>query len=123
MQRPQLFEMTGQIDSQSASEVFDTLHKVHEVFKTTIILVTHDPLVSKLVDRVVAIRDGRTSTEIRRHRDRTSGTVDEEEWVILDQAGRLQLPKVGCHPRRSIAVSWSDVGNNWGKADCTRPED
>jgi peptide/nickel transport system ATP-binding protein len=86
-------EMTGQIDSQSAAEVFDTLHKVHETFNTTIILVTHDPLVSNLVDRVVAIRDGRTSTEIRRSRDRTNGTVDEEEWVILDQAGRLQLPK------------------------------
>jgi len=86
-------EMTGQIDSQSAAEVFETLHKVHESFNTTIILVTHDPLVSSLVDRVVAIRDGRTSTEIRRHRDEISGDVDEEEWVILDQAGRLQLPK------------------------------
>lgn len=86
-------EMTGQIDSQSAAEVFDTLHKVHEAFNTTIILVTHDPLVSRLVDRVVAIRDGRTSTEIRRQRDNVSGIVDEEEWVILDQTGRLQLPK------------------------------
>jgi peptide/nickel transport system ATP-binding protein len=86
-------EMTGQIDSQSAAEVFDTLHKVHEAFNTTIILVTHDPLVSSLVDRVVAIRDGRTSTEIRRHRDEVSGDVDEEEWVILDQTGRLQLPR------------------------------
>ena len=62
-------EMTGQIDSQSAAEVFATLHRVHEAFNTTIILVTHDPLVSGLVDRVIAIRDGRTSTEIRRHRD------------------------------------------------------
>ena len=86
-------EMTGQIDSQSAAEVFATLHRVHEAFNTTIILVTHDPLVSGLVDRVIAIRDGRTSTEIRRHRDELSGDVDEEEWVILDQAGRLQLPK------------------------------
>lgn len=86
-------EMTGQIDSQSASEVFETLRLVNEAFHTTIILVTHDPLVSSLVDRVVAIRDGRTSTEIRRRRDEISGHFDEEEWVILDQAGRMQLPK------------------------------
>lgn len=86
-------EMTGQIDSQSAGEVFATLHKVHDAFNTTIILVTHDPLVSGLVDRVIAIRDGRTSTEIRRRRDKESGKLDEEEWVILDQAGRMQLPK------------------------------
>jgi peptide/nickel transport system ATP-binding protein len=86
-------EMTGQIDSQSASDVFSTLRKINESFNTTIILVTHDPLVSRLVDRVIVIRDGRTSTEIRRNRDSVSGDVDEEEWVILDQAGRLQLPK------------------------------
>ncbi len=86
-------ELTGQIDSQSAAEVFETLYKVHDAFNTTIILVTHDPLVSSLVNRVIAIRDGRTSTEIRRHRDQTSGSLEEEEWVILDQVGRLQLPK------------------------------
>ncbi|UCE00208.1 MAG: ATP-binding cassette domain-containing protein [Chloroflexota bacterium] len=86
-------EMTGQIDSESASEVFSTLRKVNEAFNTTVILVTHDPLVSNLVDRVIAIRDGRTSTEIRRQRDEISGDINEEEWVILDQAGRLQLPK------------------------------
>ena len=86
-------EMTGQIDSQSAAEVFATIRKINETFNTTVILVTHDPLVSSLVDRVIAIRDGRTSTEIRRRRDEISGDIDEEEWVILDQAGRLQLPK------------------------------
>ena len=86
-------EVTGQIDSESASQVFEALRKINQEFNTTIILVTHDPLVSGLVDRVVAIRDGRTSTEIRRRRDQKSGDVHEEEWVILDQAGRLQLPK------------------------------
>jgi peptide/nickel transport system ATP-binding protein len=86
-------ELTGQIDSESANQVFESLRRINKRFNTTIILVTHDPLISGLVDRVVAIRDGRTSTEIRRRRDRESGDIHEEEWVILDQAGRLQLPK------------------------------
>jgi peptide/nickel transport system ATP-binding protein len=86
-------ELTGQIDSHSSSKVYDALRRINKAFNTTIILVTHDPLVSSLVDRVVAIRDGRTSTEIRRRRDQESGAIHEEEWVILDQAGRLQLPK------------------------------
>jgi ABC-type lipoprotein export system ATPase subunit len=59
-------ELSGQIDTQSAEEVFETLRRINQTYQTTIILVTHDPLVSGLVDRVVAIRDGRTSTEIRR---------------------------------------------------------
>jgi ABC-type lipoprotein export system ATPase subunit len=46
------------------------------------------------MDRVVTIRDGRTSTEIRRRRDREDGSLHEEEWVILDPAGRLQLPRI-----------------------------
>lgn len=86
-------EITGQIDSQSSMRVYETLRKINEAYKTTIILVTHDPLVSSLVDRVVAIRDGRTSMEVRRHIDHISGNVREEEWVIIDQVGRLQLPK------------------------------
>jgi peptide/nickel transport system ATP-binding protein len=86
-------EMTGQIDSQSSSQVFEVLRQVNRRYHTTIILVTHDPLVANLVDRVVAIRDGRTSTEIRRRRDHASGDIQEEEWVLVDQTGRLQLPK------------------------------
>lgn len=86
-------EITGQIDSEASRQVYNALRKINEAYNTTIILVTHDPLVSGLVDRVVAIRDGRTSTEIRRRVDHRSGNIHEEEWVILDQVGRLQLPR------------------------------
>lgn len=86
-------ELTGQIDTQSAQQVFDALKRVNQAYQTTIILVTHDALVSGLVNRVVAIRDGKTSSEIRRRHDQASGTTHEEEWVLMDQAGRLQMPK------------------------------
>jgi peptide/nickel transport system ATP-binding protein len=87
-------ELTGQVDTASAAEVFAALRRVNEAYGTTTILVTHDPLVANTVDRLVAIRDGRTSTEVRRRIDSQNGAVlDEEEWVILDPAGRLQLPQ------------------------------
>ncbi len=41
----------------------------------------------------MTVRDGRASTEIRRRWDRRNGNVHEEEWVILDPVGRLQLPR------------------------------
>jgi peptide/nickel transport system ATP-binding protein len=85
-------ELTGQVDSESAAQVFDALRAINQAFDTTIIVVTHDPQVASRVDRVVAIRDGRTSTEIRRRRNHQDGTVQEEEWVILDQVGRMQIP-------------------------------
>ncbi|NUM46643.1 MAG: ABC transporter ATP-binding protein [Anaerolineales bacterium] len=85
-------ELTGQVDSESANEIFTSLRLINKQLNTTIIIVTHDPSVAAKVDRVVAIRDGRTSTEVRRTFDHL-GKISEEEWVILDGAGRLQLPK------------------------------
>lgn len=86
-------ELTGQVDSESAMQVMDALQAINQAFGTTAIVVTHDPLVASRVDRVVTMRDGRTSTEVRRHREREGGSVHEEEWVILDPVGRLQLPR------------------------------
>jgi ABC-type lipoprotein export system ATPase subunit len=87
-------ELTGQVDSQSAMRVLDAVQAVNQAYGTTVIVVTHDPLVASRTDRVVTVRDGRTSTEIRRRRNEGSGSVHEEEWVILDPVGRLQLPHV-----------------------------
>jgi peptide/nickel transport system ATP-binding protein len=86
-------ELTGQVDSESAAQVFDALVSINQAFGTTVIVVTHDPMVASRMTRVVAIRDGRTSTEIRRRRDKDDGSLFEEEWVILDQVGRLQIPR------------------------------
>ncbi|MCB8953467.1 MAG: ABC transporter ATP-binding protein [Ardenticatenales bacterium] len=87
-------EPTGQVDSASAESIFHALRRLNEAYQTTIIVVTHDPKVSNHVNRVVGIRDGRTSTELRRVRRAEDGELEHEEWVIMDQAGRLQLPKV-----------------------------
>ena len=81
-------ELTGQVDSESALRVLDALRAINEAYGTAVIIVTHDPLLASRVDRVVTMRDGRTSTEIRRQREQ-----EDREWVILDRVGRLQLPR------------------------------
>ena len=61
-------EPTGELDTATAHEVFDLLRAVNEELGVTIVVVTHDPLVSEQVSRTIAIRDGRTSTETLRRR-------------------------------------------------------
>ena len=81
-------ELTGQVDSESALRVLDALRAINEAYGTAVIIVTHDPLLASRVDRVVTMREGRSSTEIRRQREQ-----EDREWVILDRVGRLQLPR------------------------------
>ena len=94
-------EPTGELDSATAAEVFGALQTANAELGVTVLIVTHDPAVSSVVRRVVAIRDGRTSTEILRHA--TTG-VDGEvahhavEYAVLDRAGRLQLPREMTEP-------------------------
>jgi len=89
-------EPTGELDTTTSSEIFGLLRRVNEELGTTIVIVTHDALVSEQVQRTVAIRDGRTSTEtVRRSSYSETGehTLISEEFAVLDRAGRLQLPK------------------------------
>ncbi len=86
-------EPTGQIDTEAAMQVLDALQVINQTLKTTIILVTHSALIASRMERVVTIRDGHASTEIRRRRDCSDDSFHEEEWTILDPTGRLQLPR------------------------------
>ena len=93
--RPKLLladEPTGEVDSHSAEQIFRSLRSLNEEFNVTIMIVTHDMTVATRVDRVVGMRDGRTSTEILRRRQ-GDVAIGEEEYAILDRAGRLQLPE------------------------------
>ena len=88
-------EPTGELDSDTADGVIGVLRKVNEEDGVTVIVVTHDPLIADRVNRTVAIRDGRTSSEVLR-RTETDGAGRQqlvaEEFAVLDRVGRLQLP-------------------------------
>ncbi len=94
-------EPTGELDSATAAEVFGALQTANGELGATVLIVTHDPAVSSVVRRVVAIRDGRTSTETHREAVQTDdGELAHHaiEYAVLDRAGRLQLPKEMTEP-------------------------
>ncbi len=84
-------EPTAELDGDTARNVLRDLVALLREAGASAVMVTHDHAVEQFVDRVVQIRDGRTSTE-RRWIER-EGAVVADETVIIDRAGRLQLPR------------------------------
>ena len=86
-------EPTGELDTGNAIGVFNMLANLNRSFGVTVVIVSHYPGVSEYVDRVVNIRDGRISSEtISTSTYRRDGSRTEEEFLVVDEAGRLQLP-------------------------------
>jgi ABC-type lipoprotein export system ATPase subunit len=111
-------EPTGELDTATSGEVFDTLRLATRELGVTAVVVTHDPLVADQVDRTIAIRDGRTASEVvrRTERDADGGErVVAEEYAVLDRTGRLQLPRdftggLGMKDRVRLALEPDHIG-------------
>ncbi|MBP5249456.1 MAG: ABC transporter ATP-binding protein [Lachnospiraceae bacterium] len=95
-------EPTGNVDRATADRIFDIFTELNNEGQT-ILIVTHDMTLSSKVRRVVAIRDGKISSEriLREsYRERLKeADIDwlsentQDEYAILDRAGRVQIPK------------------------------
>ncbi|MDF2836007.1 MAG: transporter related [Paenibacillus sp.] len=100
--RPSLLladEPTGSVDAATADVIMGIFRKLNEETGVTIVIVTHDMALAGKVDRVVAIRDGMTSSELIR-REESGGQTDDhadsidghEEYAVVDRYGRIQIP-------------------------------
>jgi ABC-type lipoprotein export system ATPase subunit len=99
-------EPTGSVDTKTAAQIHDVFRELNRLLELTIVIVTHDRQTSHKVDRVVAIRDGRTSSEFLRKKsyleelaemgDTLFDQVREDthiEYAVVDKVGRLQIPR------------------------------
>jgi ABC-type lipoprotein export system ATPase subunit len=125
-------EPTGELDSVTAGEILALLRTLNQQLALTIIIVTHDVTIAAAVDRTIAIRDGRTSTEtVRRdapielaetHGIGASAIIGlpgetHQESILIDRVGRLQLPKEAIEDipfnGRAIARTFKDHVELW----------
>lgn len=99
-------EPTGSVDTRTAAQILDLFRELNTNLGLTVVIVTHDRQLSRKVDRVVAIRDGRTSSEFIRKKSyveelnelgKSMEAQKEEEThvelAVVDRAGRLQIPR------------------------------
>ena len=90
-------EPTGELDDETGEEMLELLNTVNTDIGTTIIIVTHDPAIATSVGRTIAIKDGKTSTETTREvsfeRKLGGDASDTEEFLLIDSAGSVQIPR------------------------------
>jgi ABC-type lipoprotein export system ATPase subunit len=84
-------EPTAELDRGTADGVLRDLRQLLRESGSAAIIVTHDASVERHADRVIQIRDGRTSTQTRWLQQ--AGEVVGDELLIMDRAGRIQLPR------------------------------
>lgn len=112
-------EPTGELDSHTAEQIFAAFRTANEHLGTTVVIVTHDQAVASEVRRTVAVRDGRTSTEVLRRTEVDAATGEAalvaREYAVLDRAGRLQLPAeyteaLGMRDRVALELERDHIG-------------
>lgn len=56
-------EPTGNLDSKSGKEIMDLILSLNRTRKTTIIIVTHDPIIANQTQRIINLMDGKIVSE------------------------------------------------------------
>lgn len=117
-------EPTGAVDNATANMILDLFRKINRELGVTVIIVTHDLKLSAKVDRVIKIRDGRTSTEyLKLNKNSTDGNFEHsgnnathQEYVVVDRVGRMQIPsdileRAGISPMSRVRLEFNEKGN------------
>ena len=101
-------EPTGSVDVRTGNYILDVFRELNQSMGQTVVIVTHDRHLSKKVNRVVSIRDGKTSSEMIMKQSYAESLASiaslsdaltesepdtHTEYAVLDRAGRVQIPK------------------------------
>lgn len=106
-------EPTGSVDTKTGNYILDVFRKINRELGITVVIVTHDTKLTNKVNRVVSIRDGKTSSErimrksyaeelenVKMFSEQADAVKHyeealdiHEEYAVLDRAGRVQIPR------------------------------
>lgn len=91
-------EPTGALDGETAEEVYALLRRVNRELGVTIVIVSHDPNMARVVDRVVELRDGQSAME----HVGDFGQDQENAVLLVDTIGRVRIPD---HFRDALGIT------------------
>ena len=92
-------EPTSAVDTKTTERMMDMYVNLQKELDLTIVIVSHDPNIARNVDRVISIRDGKTSSEFLRTsniadlKNFSENEDDQVELAVVDRSGRVQIPE------------------------------
>ena len=106
-------EPTSQLDHAARDRVLDTIARVNQTFGTTVVLVTHDPVVAAALPRTVTIRDGRSAA-------RDAGARSTPSSPPTASCHSPSTPSRTCPPAPSSRCSATGTAGAWSRATTSR---
>ena len=70
-------EPTGALDEEMAKEVLGILQKLNETYKTSVVLITHNPSIGAMADRIIKLNSGEVVEIIE---NKTKLNASEISW-------------------------------------------
>lgn len=70
-------EPTGALDEETGKQVLEMIQNMNERFKTTTVVITHNPNIAFMADRVIKMNSGKIVEEILNTKKRKASEI---EW-------------------------------------------
>lgn len=75
-------EPTGAVDDETSKQILKMFCDINKIYGTTIVIVTHNPLIAKLANKVIVVERG----ELKNVYHQTPKKVEELDWNLNEQS-------------------------------------
>ena len=87
-------EPTGELDTENARVVVEYLRKINKELGKTVIMVTHDPNIARISDRILRMHDGVVQADVASIRESDTQTGDYSE-LVRARIGEIEADLAG----------------------------
>ena len=87
-------EPTGELDTENARVVVEYLRKINQDLGKTVIMVTHDPNIARISDRILRIHDGVVQADVASLGDSEATTGDYTK-LLRSRIGEIEATLLG----------------------------